>query len=372
MNFVQSPPDLTAYYRFNDGIANGTNTGLNAVVDLSGTSSNANLVNFALTGTTSNWTVGSTLTGGFSSSLTTENVCDTYTWATDGMTYTNTGTYEVTLAGANALNCDSIATLDLTINTASDQTTTTAVCDTFIWAVNGMTYTSSITAVEPLTSPEGCAYSHTLELTINSSSSSSSFVSECDDYFWDANGSTYPTSGVYTANLSTVDGCDSLVILDLTITDVTSTSTDNGDGTYSADLLGATYEWIKCTLPASSTGITTQDFMPTQNGDYALVTTVNNCSDTSACFVVAGIGLSSLMNQAFTIFPNPTNGKVTIEVNNAVSYSYTLTDLNGKILSEKDKILSDSYMIELNYPAGFYLIQIEQNGISTIYPIVKN
>ena len=366
------PADLTAYYRFNNGIADGTNTGLNTVVDLSGTSTNANLVNFALSGTTSNWTTGASLVGGFTTSLTTDNACNSYTWAANGMTYTNSGDYMVTLPGANASNCDSIATLDLTINTASDQTTTVAACDSYTWSVNGMTYSSSAMIVEPQTSTQGCAYDHTLELTINSSSSSSSSVTECDAYFWDTNGATYATTGIYTSNLSTVDGCDSLVTLDLTITDVTSTSTDNGDGTYSADLAGAMYEWLKCTLPASSTGITTQDFMPTQNGDYALITTVNNCSDTSACFTVAGIGLSTLINQAFTIFPNPTEGNITIEVTDAIIYNYVLTDLNGKVLSEKDNILADSYAIELNFPAGFYFIQIEQNGNRTVYPIVKN
>lgn len=182
------PADLKAYYRFNNGVADGTNKGLNTVSDLSGTSTNANLVNFALSGTSSNWTTGANLAGGFTTSTTTDNACNSYTWTADGMTYTNTGIYTTTLVGGNSNNCDSIATLDLTINTASDQTTTVVECDSFFWSVNGTTYTSSASVVEALMSPQGCAYNHTLDLTVNSSSSSSSTVDECGSYFWDANG----------------------------------------------------------------------------------------------------------------------------------------------------------------------------------------
>lgn len=365
------PADLKAYYRFNNGVADGTNTGLNSLADLSGTSSNASLVNFALTGTTSNWTGGATLSGGFTTSTLTESACNSYTWAANGMTYSNSGTFTTTLPSANSSNCDSITTLNLTINTANDQTTAITACDSYTWAVNGMTYTSSNTIVEPLTSTAGCAYDHTLNLTINSSSSSSSVVSVCDDYFWDADGVTYASTGMYTANLSTVNGCDSIVTLDLTITDVTSTITDNGDGTYSAVATGATYEWIKCTLPASTTGNTTADFEPTQNGDYALVTTVNNCGDTSACFTVSGIGLNEFDSSAFTVFPNPTEGVVSIQVNNSIPYSYSIKDLNGKILMNRDEVIFKSHTIDFNYPAGYYLIQIEQNGVRSVYPIVK-
>ena len=366
------PADLKAYYRFNNGVADGTNKGLNTVSDLSGTSTNANLVNFALSGTSSNWTTGANLAGGFTTSTTTDNACNSYTWTADGMTYTNTGIYTTTLVGGNSNNCDSIATLDLTINTASDQTTTVVECDSFFWSVNGTTYTSSASVVEALMSPQGCAYNHTLDLTVNSSSSSSSTVGECGSYFWDANGATYGSTGIYTANLSTVNGCDSLVTLDLTITDVTSTVTDNGDGSYSADITGASYEWLKCTLPPSSAGVTTQTFTPTQNGDYALVTTVNNCSDTSACFTVSGVGLSELSDQRFSVFPNPVNDVLNIEMKEGSSYSYSLVDLNGRLMIQSSEILSETHTVNLDLPSGFYLLIIKQNGLQFAQPIIKN
>jgi hypothetical protein len=49
---------LVAYYRFNEGTTNGTNTGITSAIDYSGNNYCGTLVNFALTGSTSNWTNG--------------------------------------------------------------------------------------------------------------------------------------------------------------------------------------------------------------------------------------------------------------------------------------------------------------------------
>jgi hypothetical protein len=49
---------LVAYYGFNHGVANGTNTGITTLSDLTGHGWNGTLYSFALSGTTSNWVEG--------------------------------------------------------------------------------------------------------------------------------------------------------------------------------------------------------------------------------------------------------------------------------------------------------------------------
>ena len=58
-------------------------------------------------------------------SSTTETACDSYTW--NGTTYTSSGTY--TYSTTNANNCDSTATLNLTINYLTTSSTTEIACD---------------------------------------------------------------------------------------------------------------------------------------------------------------------------------------------------------------------------------------------------
>ena len=65
MNTPQSGSEtgLAAYYDFNQGIAYGDNSGINTLADLTGNGFNGILLNFALTGTTSNWVEGYSLNG---------------------------------------------------------------------------------------------------------------------------------------------------------------------------------------------------------------------------------------------------------------------------------------------------------------------
>ena len=58
----------------------------------------------------------------------------------------------------------------------------------------------------------------TLNLTINTSSSSNTDVIACDSYEW--NGETYTENGTYTYNTVNSFGCDSTAILNLTINNI--------------------------------------------------------------------------------------------------------------------------------------------------------
>lgn len=63
------PGSLQQYYRCNQGIAGGTNTGLNTMTDAAGTAQNGNMINFALTGATSNWIAPGAVSSGVVASL---------------------------------------------------------------------------------------------------------------------------------------------------------------------------------------------------------------------------------------------------------------------------------------------------------------
>ncbi|HSD13869.1 MAG TPA: LamG-like jellyroll fold domain-containing protein [Flavobacterium sp.] len=62
IEFCSPQPNLAAYYKFNNGIANGTNTSVTTIEDFSGSSNNGALTNLALSGSTSNFTSGASLT----------------------------------------------------------------------------------------------------------------------------------------------------------------------------------------------------------------------------------------------------------------------------------------------------------------------
>ena len=141
--------------------------------------------------------------------------CDSYTW-TDGVTYTSSNNTAIQNL-STSLGCDSVVTLDLTINNSSFGTDVITACDSYTW-IDGNTYTSSNnSATHTLTNSVGCDSVVTLDLTINNSNSGVDVITACDSYTW-INGTTYITSNSSATHiLSNIYGCDSLVTLNLTI-----------------------------------------------------------------------------------------------------------------------------------------------------------
>ena len=90
--------------------------------------------------------------------------CSSYLW--NGTTYTTTGTYTATLTGANG--CDSVATLNLTINSPTSGTDEITACNSFTW-IDGNTYTASNSnATYTIINAAGCDSVVSLNLTIDS------------------------------------------------------------------------------------------------------------------------------------------------------------------------------------------------------------
>jgi riboflavin synthase len=141
--------------------------------------------------------------------------CDSLTWI-DGVTYTasnNTATHTLT----NAAGCDTVVTLDLTINNSNSVTDVQTACDSLTW-IDGVTYTASNnTATHLLTNSAGCDSVITLDLTINNSNTGTDIITACDSLTW-IDGVTYTASNnIATHTLTNAVGCDSVVTLDLTI-----------------------------------------------------------------------------------------------------------------------------------------------------------
>jgi hypothetical protein len=90
--------------------------------------------------------------------------CSTFTWGANNQTYTQSGQYTAVLT--NAVGCDSTVTLDLTITEPSTGSETITECDSYTWNTNGQTYTQSGQYAALLTNAAGCDSTVTLNLTV--------------------------------------------------------------------------------------------------------------------------------------------------------------------------------------------------------------
>jgi len=146
------------------------------------------------------------------------------------------------------------------------------------------------------------------------------------------------------------------------------TTTVNGF-TISATATGATYQWINCTNNQLISGATNQTFTATANGEYAVIVTQNDCSDTSACTTFSTIGLDEL-SANFILYPNPANSMVTISSSQPI-LQIEITDLSGKVIqSETAKSNTYNFNVE-TLSRGIYLVRLTMNGEVVTRQFVK-
>ena len=298
-----------------------------------------------------------------------QTACDSYTWI-DGNTYSfsnNTATHTLT----NAAGCDSVVTLNLTINNSTTGTDVQTACDSYVW-MDGNTYTTSNNlATYTLTNAAGCDSVVTLNLTINNNTGIDNQTA-CDSYTW-IDGNTYTSNNsTVTHTLINLAGCDSVVTLNLTINTVDTTVTQNGIN-LSANQTGASYQWLECPAMTLISGATSQSYTATANGDYAVIVSHNGCVDTSTCYTISTIGIiENDFGNKFLFYPNPSNGNFTIDLGNTyVSITIKLTDLNGKLIETNSYKNTQLMHLKIEEPVGIYLLNIETVSKKAIIKLIK-
>jgi len=296
------------------------------------------------------------------------SACSSYTWASTGMTYTNSGNYNDTLV--NAASCDSIITLNLTINNPSTSSLSVSACLSYTWAENGMTYTTSGSYNDTLVNAASCDSIITLNLTISSSFATAETIAACDDYTWNITGLTYTNSGQYSDTLLSISGCDSIVTLNLTIsTTPTASVSDDNLGTLTGSG-GNPVQWIDCSTNTAIAGATSITFSPTSNGSYALI--VDNgfgCVDTSTCIMVDYIGLNENQFVNADIYPNPTANEVHITFAESVA-TLIIVDAQGKRV-QTQTVQSGEVVSIGQLESGIYFFELTTETGKTVKRVVK-
>ena len=128
----------------------------------------------------------------------------------------------------NTAGCDSLAILNLTVKDTVTTVTDSSVCRSllpFNW--NGNSYSATGTYSVMLMNVEGCDSIAILNLTVTDSSSSNTDTSICATQFpFSWNGNNYSAAGVYSVTLINSAGCDSLATLRLVSRQTSSSNTN--------------------------------------------------------------------------------------------------------------------------------------------------
>ena len=236
-------------------------------------------------------------------------------------------------------------------------------CDSYIW-IDGNTYASSNnTATHILNNSVGCDSIITLDLTITSSSSFTDVVYACDSYIW-IDGNTYVSSNNTAIHiLNNAAGCDSIVTLDLTITNVNSVVYVVDDSTLQAQsvVAGTIYQWLDCNDNFTQISGENNAIFTTQNsGYYAVEVTLNDCSVISDCFTITStVGIYDFDNKyEIQLFPNPTKNDLTISLEGISFVDILILNIQGEVLLQESGLFDQDRINLSSYVAGTYFIKI--------------
>tara|TARA_B110000238_G_scaffold201169_1_gene255551 strand:- start:18444 stop:27773 length:9330 start_codon:yes stop_codon:yes gene_type:complete len=203
--------------------------------------------------------------------------CDSYLW--NGSIFGSSGIYVDTMS--NVLGCDSIVTLNLTINDSYSGSLDVTSCDDFTW--DGVVYNSTGAYINIYTRINGCDSTITLNLTINNSYSRTIDITACDNFTWD--GFVYDSTGLYTNTYFDINGCDSTLTLNLTINDSYSGSVD----------ITACDDFLWDLVVYDSTGSYT-NFYTDLNGCDSIVTLILTINNSSSSFDTVAVCYNYLWN----------------------------------------------------------------------------
>lgn len=299
-----------------------------------------------------------------------QSICEGSFYTFNGNDYSVAGSYPDTLTTING--CDSIINLVLTVNALSPETIINAsVCEGSAYTFHGNDYTIAGSYSDTLSDMNGCDSIVTLVLTVNALSLETTVTaSVCEGSAYTFNGSDYLVAGTYTDTLTNMNGCDSIVTLELSVYTVNTAMTLNGD-MFTAEETNGTYQWIDCATNTAIDSATAQTFVPSVNGSYAVVVTVNSCSDTSDCIEINNLNVSDLSAVAsVTVSPNPGNGQFVVTASQEV-LQIIVTNVSGQVVADQKTADFTNTVDIRNQPNGIYFVKVIMNNAGQVFKVIK-
>lgn len=127
----------------------------------------------------------------------------------------------------------------------------------------------------------------------------------------------------------------------------------------------ATYQWLDCSNNyAVINGEVNQSYDASAGANVAVeITNEDGCVDTSNCYIVSGVGLDELESSAISIYPNPSNGKFTIEASQLMD-KVLIYEVTGRIVYVQSQLNTNRIDLDLSkeHPGVYYIELLGESG----------
>lgn len=199
-------------------------------------------------------------------------------------------------------------------------------------------------------------------------------------YLWSPDGQTTnfinvsPTNTTTYTVVYTLNGCESNIGTGIvSVTPDPNVSVSLSQNILTAGQTGATYQWIDCNNGNSFVaGEINQSFIATVNGSYAVIVTMNGCSDTSICTTVNtnSIQENNLFSK-LSVYPNPSGDIVIFTLTKElIGLDLIISDEKGRFVQSVKSLEKEVEVSLANYAPGVYFVHVK-NIPESLTRIVK-
>ena len=206
------------------------------------------------------------------------NICEGETYNEGLDMYTITGVYNAMYT--TSTGCDSLVITNLTVNSLETTVNSITICDGDIHTEGSSTYSDSGTYTDIYQTVLGCDSTVITNLTVLEISTTTNSVSICEGETYYEGTAGYTATGLYTDVYFSVQGCDSVILTNLTVYPLENT-------TNSINICaGETY--IEGSSSYSATGVYTDIYSSVFGCDSTVTTllTVNQNTSTDLSMIV--------------------------------------------------------------------------------------
>ena len=322
-------------------------------------------------------------------------ICEGQVYTENNFNVSEAGVYTQTLTAVNG--CDSIVTLTLNVNPIFNTELTATICEGQVYTENNFNISEAGVYTQTLTSVNGCDSIVTLTLNVNPHHNTELTATICQGSELNISGFNVTEGGVYTQNLTSVNGCDSIVTL--TVTELPTVHTDltlticegsclnfsgfniSEAGIYTqthtsvngcdsiVTLTVTEYPTFDTTINATiNPGETYAEFgfNESEAGTYVQnLQSINGCDSTITLVLSVNSSLIDIEETEISLYPNPTKSKVNFS--QAIE-KVEVIDLTGK------SILTFTNAKTINIeslPAGAYYLRLTNEEKTSMQKVIK-
>ncbi|MGB6036413.1 MAG: T9SS type A sorting domain-containing protein, partial [Cryomorphaceae bacterium] len=172
-----------------------------------------------------------------------------------------------------------------------------------------------------------------------------------------------------------IGGGQGVVVAENPVPVVLDNSVTADANTLTAAAAGLSYQWVDCDNGnAEIEGETGQSFTATEDGNYAVVISSENCSITSQCFQVIVTGIfDASPSIEVSVYPNPFTSNLNIRLDDKGGKTFVeIISITGQLIVQENFTNSEFIMVDVSdLASGTYLLKVRNDLGQYSAPIVK-